>query len=210
MSFCVSCHFAFHVILRFMSFGISCHFAFHVILRFMSFCVLCHLVFHVIWHFMSFCVSCHFAFHVILRFMSLGVSCHLAFHVIWRFISFHFIWHLTFHDFWHFITFEISWHLTFHDIWHWHWDFSHTYSIHTVDTGYWRKSCEVMAEWKWSKWLKDPKNFVQMKNPFGSSWLIGGGPGPIKCPPRPPWGEADSCLRRQIWLVAYALLSQIR
>ena len=23
-------------------------------------------------------------------------------------------------------------------------------------------------------------------------------PGPQKCPPRPPWGEADSCLRRQI------------
>ena len=43
MSFCVSCHFAFHVILRFMSFGVS-----------------------FIWRFMSFGVSCHLAFHVIL------------------------------------------------------------------------------------------------------------------------------------------------
>ena len=43
-----------------MSFGVSCHLAFHVILRFMSFGVSCHLVFHVIWRFMS------LAFHVIL------------------------------------------------------------------------------------------------------------------------------------------------
>merc|ERR1712030_101876 len=60
----------------------KCHFAFHVILRFMSFAFSCHLPFHVIWRFVSFGVSCHLAFHVIWRFMSFGVSCHLAFHVI--------------------------------------------------------------------------------------------------------------------------------
>ena len=70
-----------------MSFEISCHLTFHVILRFMSFGVSCHLAFHVIWRFMSFCVSCNFAFHVILRFMSFGVSCHSAFHVILRIIA---------------------------------------------------------------------------------------------------------------------------
>ena len=35
-------------------------------------------------------------------------------------------------------------------------------------------------------------------------------PGPIILQPWPPWLEAHSCLRRHIWLVAYALLSQIR
>ena len=38
----------------------------------------------------------------------------------------------------------------------------------------------------------------------------GGGPGPIILQPWPPWLEAHSCLRRHTWLVAYALLSQIR
>merc|ERR1712037_1096417 len=35
-------------------------------------------------------------------------------------------------------------------------------------------------------------------------------PGPQKCHPRHPWVGAHSCLRRHIWPVAYALLSQIR
>ena len=40
---------------------------------------------------------------------------------------------------------------------------------------------------------------------FGST-----SPSPLILQPRHPWVEAVSCLRRQIWLVAYALLSHIR
>lgn len=84
MSFCVSCCFAFHVVLRLVSFCVSCRVVYHIVLCLISFCLI--VVCRVVLRLVLFCVSCRFVSRLILYILSYCVSCRLS-HIVCHVVS---------------------------------------------------------------------------------------------------------------------------